>query len=55
MLIRELLDRGRRVFVRLSGFPDGLLSRVLEGWILSPLPGTDLMEVGGAPASTPRR
>jgi hypothetical protein len=47
ILIRELLDRRRRVFVLRSGFPGDVLSRVVSGWRLVPVaqPGTDLVEL----------
>ncbi len=51
MLIRELLARGRRVFVVQAGFPGEVLSRVLAGWKVVPLarPGAAVLELRPRP------
>jgi hypothetical protein len=51
ILIRELLDRNRRVFVLQSGFPGEVLHRVLSGWQVVRIvhPGVDLVELLASP------
>jgi hypothetical protein len=53
VLIRELLAQDRRVFVLRSGFSSHVLSRVLSGWVVVPLSGTEVVELLAAPASQP--
>jgi hypothetical protein len=42
LLIRDLLGRGRRVFVLQDGFPADVLDRVTEGFEASPVESTSL-------------
>lgn len=49
-LVRELMARHRRVFVWKVGFPGPVWSRVLAGWVVVPVPGTDLVELRAVPA-----
>jgi hypothetical protein len=51
ILIRELLERHRRVFVLESGFPGHVLSDVLAGWqrVRIERPGTQLVELRAFP------
>jgi hypothetical protein len=50
MLIDELLAQQRRVFVIHSNFPRDVLSRVLEGRVVVPLPASGVVELRAAPA-----
>ena len=49
-LIRELMARNRRVFVLRGSFSGRALSRVLAGWDVVALPGTDVLELRATPA-----
>jgi hypothetical protein len=51
ILIRELLDRNRRVFVLLSGFPGKVATDVLAPWQVVRIkrPGTQLVELHANP------
>jgi hypothetical protein len=55
ILIRELLDRGRRVFLLQDGAPAELLARVRAGWHVVRIvnPGTQLVELRMPPPSSP--
>jgi hypothetical protein len=48
-LVRELLARGRRVFVLRRHFHGRVLERVLADWAVVRLPGTDLLELRAGP------
>jgi hypothetical protein len=52
ILIRELLERGRRVFLLQDGVPGELLARVRHGWEVVRIanPGTQLVELRVRPA-----
>jgi hypothetical protein len=52
-LIRELMARNRRVFVLRGSFSGRALSRVLAGWDVVALPGTDVLELRATPAGPP--
>ena len=55
ILIRELLGRGRRVFLLQDGFPGEVLSRVRAGWEVVRIanPGTILVELRMPSPSSP--
>jgi hypothetical protein len=56
MLIRELLGRGRKVFLLQDGAPSELLSRVRAGWevVRIPNPGTHMVELRMPSPSSPK-